>query len=306
MFDLIIIGGGPAAMAAGIYAARKKLKTLILADKFGGQSVVAPEIQNWIGEISISGADLAKKIEAHLRSYEGENLVIKDKEVVTSVVKDGESFSAITSEGSYQSKTLLLAPGANRRKLNTPGAENFEQKGVTYCASCDGPMFSGQDVAVIGGGNAGFGSAGQLLAYCKSVILLETADKFRAEPVTVEKLKQNPKFQAMTNVELIEIKGEKFVSGLVYKDKNSGETKELPVTGIFVEIGFLPNTDTFKNLVNLNQVGAIMVDHQHQTTSTPGVWAAGDCADLIYHQNNIAVGDAVKAVEDIYTYLQSQ
>lgn len=293
-------------MAAGIYAARKKLKTLILADKFGGQSVVAPEIQNWIGEISISGADLAKKIEAHLRSYEGENLVIKDKEVVTSVVKDGESFSAITSEGSYQSKTLLLAPGANRRKLNTPGAENFEQKGVTYCASCDGPMFSGQDVAVIGGGNAGFGSAGQLLAYCKSVILLETADKFRAEPVTVEKLKQNPKFQAMTNVELIEIKGEKFVSGLVYKDKNSGETKELPVTGIFVEIGFLPNTDTFKNLVNLNQVGAIMVDHQHQTTSTPGVWAAGDCADLIYHQNNIAVGDAVKAVEDIYTYLQSQ
>ncbi|MFA5022832.1 MAG: FAD-dependent oxidoreductase [Candidatus Paceibacterota bacterium] len=306
MFDLIIIGGGPAACSAGVYAARKKLKTLVIAQELGGQSTVAPEIQNWLGEISISGDELSKKFVNHLRSYEGETLTIKTG-VASDVKKETDNFVVATQAGeSFQTKTVLLAMGGSRRKLSTKGADIFEHKGLTYCASCDGPLFSGQDVAVIGGGNAGFGTAGQLLAYCKSVTLLEMMPTFRAEAVTIENLKQNPNFKAISNVELIEIKGDKFVSSLVYKNKDNSELVELPVTGIFVEIGFLPNTEMVKELVNLNPAGNVIVDHQTQRSSLNGLWAAGDCSDVKYHQNGIAAGDAVKATEDIYEYLQGK
>jgi len=307
MFDLIIIGGGPAAMSAGVYAARKKLKTLLLAEEIGGQSVVAPEIQNWIGEISISGADLAKKIEAHLRHYESEFLTIKTPSKVIKAVKTETGFAVTTKNGeNYEGKTVLVATGGRRRKLEVKGADIFEQKGLTYCASCDGPLFTGQDVAVIGGGNAGFGTAGQLLAYCKSVALLEMAPAFRAEQITIDKLSKNPNFKAINNIELIEITGDKFVSGLIYKNKTTNETITLLVTGIFVEVGFIPNTEIVKDLVKLNPQNMIMVNHQTQQTSVVGIWAAGDCTDNLYHQNNIAAGDAVEAVEDIYGYLKSK
>jgi len=307
MFDLIIIGGGPAGATAGIYAARKKLKTLILAEELGGQSAVSPEIQNWIGEPSISGADLAKKIETHLRTYEGENLVIKDRTPVKALARTPDGFSVQTQAGeNYVAKTILLATGGRRRKLEIKGADIFEHKGLTYCASCDGPLFSGQNVAVIGGGNAGFGTAGQLLAYCQGVTLLETAPTFHAEQITIDSLLARPKFQAIKDVELLEISGEKFVTGLVYRERSTGEAKTLPVTGIFVEIGFLPNTEMVKELVKLDERGAIIVNHQTQQTSVPGIWAAGDCTDNLYHQNNIAAGDAVEAVEDIYQHLNNR
>ncbi len=314
MFDVIIIGGGPAACSAGVYTARKKLKTLVIAQELGGQSAVSPEVQNWLGEISISGAELSKKFVDHLRSYEGENLVIKVG-VATNVKKDGDNFNVEACDGeNFTGKTVLMAMGGARRKLNTKGADIFEHKGLTYCASCDGPLFSGQNVAVIGGGNAGFGTAGQLLAYCPKVTLLEMSPKFRAEEVTVEKLKENPNFEAISNIELLEIKGDpstssgqaNFVKSLSYKNKETGEIVELPVSGIFVEIGFLPNTDMVKELVNLNPIGNIIVDHQTQRTSLEGIWAAGDCSDVKYHQNGIAAGDAIKAAEDIYEYLKSK
>lgn len=305
MFDVIIIGGGPAACSAGIYTARKKLKTLVIAEELGGQSAVSPEIQNWLGEISLTGAELAKKFVNHLRSYEGENLVIKIG-IAVNVKKDGDNFIVEVGEGEkFSGQTVLIAVGGSRRKLTTKGADIFEHKGLTYCASCDGPLFSGQNVAVIGGGNAGFGTAGQLLAYCPKVTLLEMAPKFRAEEVTVEKLKENPNFEAINNIELLEIIGEKFVSGIIYKNKETDEAVELPVSGIFVEIGFMPNTDMVKDLVNLNPVGNIIVDHQTQRTSLEGIWAAGDCSDVKYHQNGIAAGDAIKAAEDIYEFLKA-
>lgn len=306
MYDLIIIGGGPAGIAAGVYAARKKIKTLLLAENLNGQSSVSPEIQNWIGEIAISGANLAKKLESHLRSYESPNFTIKINDRVFSVKKSDDSFEVVSSSGIYQAKTILIASGANRRKLNVKGAEKFEQKGVTYCASCDGPMFAGQDVAVIGGGNAGFGSASQLLAYCQSVTLLETSPNFKAEKITIDNLLANPKFKAISNIELVEIKGDRFVNSLVYKNKKTQETNELPVKGIFVEIGFIPNTEAFKDLVEINDGQAIKIDHRTGRTSQEGVWAAGDCTDVLYHQNNIAAGDAVKAIEDIYNYFQTK
>ena len=313
MFDLIIIGGGPAGVSAGIYAARKKLKTLLVTQELAGQSSVSPEIQNWIGEQNISGRDLAKKLEAHLRSYEGPDLTIKVPEKVISLIKTGESFIVKTDKGEYEAKTVLITAGATRRKLTVKGTDIFEQKGVTYCASCDGPMFAGQNVAVIGGGNAGFNSAGQLLAYCESVTLLETAPAFRAEQITIDKLLQNPKFKAINNVELLEIKGDpsktsgqvNFVKSLVYKNK-AGEQIELPVTGIFIEVGFVANTEIYKDIVKLNEKNEIVVDHLRQSTSQPGIWSAGDCTDILYRQNNIAAGDAANAVEDIYHFLQKK
>ncbi|MFA6416415.1 MAG: FAD-dependent oxidoreductase [Candidatus Paceibacterota bacterium] len=306
MYDLIIIGGGPAGVSAAIYAARKKLNTLIISDYFQGQSVVSAEIQNWIGTKSISGEALAKQIKDHLDVYQSDKMVIKEKEVVMSVTKISDGFEVSTNlSNKYTSKTILVATGGRRRKLKVTGADTYEQKGITYCASCDGPLFSGQDVVVIGGGNAGFGTAGQLLAYCKSVTLLENGD-FRAEKITIDKLLANPIFKAVPNVDIIEIAGEQFVNKIVYKNRGTGETVELPTTGIFVEIGFEPNTDIVKDLVNRTPAGAIIIDHQRQTTSEVGVWAAGDSTNGLYHQNNISVGDAVKAVEDIYNFLQKK
>jgi len=187
-----------------------------------------------------------------------------------------------------------------------PGADVYEHKGITYCASCDGPLFADQDVAVIGGGNAAFESAAQLLAYCRSVTLLNRSDEFKADPVTVKRVLENPKMKALLGAELTEVKGDAFVKSLTYKDRKSGEIRELPVTGIFAEIGSIPTTEYAKDVVALDPYGRIIVDAKTQATSALGVWAAGDCTDGLYHQNNIAAGDAVKALEDIYVYVHTR
>jgi len=304
IYDLTIIGGGPAGVAAGIYAARKKLKTIIFTDAFGGQSIVSPDIQNWIGTKSISGEILARQLTEHLQSYEGENLVIKNHIRVEKVDKMGNNFSITANKNeTYESKTVLITTGAHRRKLTIPGADTFEQKGITYCATCDAPLFADKDLVVIGGGNAAFETALQLFAYAKSVTLIHHSPEFKADELTIEKVLVNSKMTAIKNAETIEVKGDKFVTALVYKDKSTGETKELPTKGIFVEIGFLPTTDFVKDLVTLNQFRSIIVDPRTQRASVTGIWAAGDCTDGLYHQNNIAAGDAVKALEDIYNYL---
>ncbi len=300
MYDLIILGGGPAGTAAGVYASRKRLKTLLITGEFGGQSVVSADIQNWIGTISIAGNKLASDFRAHLEAYAGDTLKIQDGELATGVTKDGDIVTITTDKGTYTAKTLLIATGSNRLKITVPGADKFEHKGITYCASCDGPMFSDMDVVVLGGGNAGFETAAQLLAYCKSVTLLNRGDGFRADPVTVEKILANPKTHVIKNADIIEIKGDAMVSSIVYKDKISGETKELPTQGIFVEIGQIPNTSFVKGVVDLNSFNQIVIDPRTQKTSVTGIWAAGDGTDVLYHQNNIAAGDAVRALEDIY------
>jgi thioredoxin reductase len=219
------------------------------------------------------------------------------------IEKDGNEFVVTTDKGSYRALTVLVTVGSTRRKLEVPGAEEFDNKGLTYCASCDGPLFADMDVAVIGGGNAAFETAAQLLAYCKSVTLFNRTKMFRADPVTVEKTMINPKFKIVTDAEIKEIKGEKFVKSLVYTKKDSGETIELPVAGIFVEIGLIPSTNFLGTIVQLDSHGHIVTDPRTQRTSVDGMWAAGDATDGLYHQNNIAAGDAVKALEDIYMYL---
>lgn len=304
IFDLVIIGGGPAGVAAGVYAARKKLKTLFITFDFGGQSSVSAEIQNWIGTRAISGVELAEQLKSHLYAYESPEFVITTGEKVTSITKSGTNFQIRTdSEKTFGTKTVLIATGAERRKLDVPGAKEFEQRGITYCATCDGPLFAGKDVVVIGGGNAAFETAAQLLAYCQSVTLIHRGETFRADEITVEKVKQNPKMKIITSAETLEFKGDKFVNALIYKDLKTGETKELETDGVFVEIGLVPTTWFVKELVELNDYGSIVVDPRTQAASVPGIWAAGDATDALYHQNNIAAGDAVKALEHIYAYL---
>ena len=313
-YDLLIIGGGPAGVAAGVYASRKQLKTLFVTESFEGQSAVSEGIENWIGTIKISGADLAKSLENHLKAYAGNIVDIKTANRVTSISKHAdhtelaplfsitltESFTGNTSEALV--KNILIATGSTRRKLEAKGADVYEHKGLTYCATCDGPVFSGQDVAVLGGGNAAFESAAQLAAYCKTVTIINRGDTFRADPVTVEKVCAKENVKVIKGVKVDEVFGEKFVKGLIYSGSSieNGAPQTLAVGGIFVEIGLIPNTAFVKEVVELDSYGKIVINPRTQRTKTAGIWAAGDCTDGLYHQNNIAAGDAVKALEDIY------
>lgn len=307
MFELIIIGGGPAGVAAGVYAARKQLKTAFVTESFGGQSVESANIENWIGTKSISGFDLAKQLESHLREHEGDVLTVHSGVRAERIEKLDEGFRVTLTNGEeMDSKTILVATGSSRKKLDVPGAAEYENKGITYCASCDGPLFADKDVVVIGGGNAGFESAAQLLAYCKSVTLLHRRDTFKADPITVEKVSAHPNMTVITSATTTEIKGDVFSTSLVYKDETTGESHEIPAEGVFVEIGSIPATDFAKDLVDVDELGRIKIDHRTQRASVEGVWAAGDCTDTLYHQNNIAAGDAVKALEDIYLWIRAK
>lgn len=305
MYDLIILGGGPAGTAATVYAARKQLKTAIITSEFGGQSTVSETIYNWIGTPEITGVELGENLKKHVLYYKGKFLDVIDGEKVLSINKKDNSFSIESESGKvFESMAVIIATGSGRRKLEAENALKFEHKGITYCASCDGPIFEGQDVLVIGGGNAAFETAAQLLAYCKSVTLIHRSAEFKADEITVKKVSENPNFKAITNAHIIRVDGNQFVESLTYKDKNDNTEKMIKTNGIFVEIGQTPNTDFVKNLVELDKSGKIIVDPMTQMSSVPGIWSAGDCSNGKYHQNNIAVGDAVKALEDAYIWIQ--
>ena len=303
-YDLIIVGGGPAGAAAGVYAARKKIKTLLITESWGGQSTDSVGIENWIGTIKISGIEFGKVLHEHVAAYAGDSVVLSEGEKVAKIEKFDGHFKVTTDKESHSSKSVLITTGSTRRKLEVSGAQEYEGKGIVYCASCDGPLFAGQDVVVIGGGNAAFDSAAQLLAYCKSVTLLNRSEHLRADPITVDSVSKNPKFKMIMNALPVEIKGDNFVTGIMYEDSKTREQILVPAAGIFVEIGLLPTTWFVEKLVEMNEIKQIKVDPRNQRTSVPGLWAAGDCTDGLFHQNNIAAGDAVKAIEDIYLELQ--
>ena len=302
MYDFLIIGGGPAGAAAAVYAARKKLKTILITTEWGGQSVVSAGIENWIGDINISGFELAKKLENHVRAQEDIEIVMPDK--VFKIEKSGENFKVSTEKGnSCETKTVLVASGARRKKLGVPGEKEFDGKGVAYCSTCDAPIFKNKDVAVIGGGNAGLEAVIDLFPYAKSIKLLEYGAALKGDPVTQDKVKASRKLEIIFNAETLEILGDKFVTGLRYKDRNTGEEKRLDLNGVFVEIGSVPNSDMVKGLVDTNKYGEIIINSKNARTSKIGIWAAGDVTDDPFKQNNISAGDAVKAALDAYSYL---
>ena len=296
MYDLIIIGGGPAGISASVYAARKKLNTLIIASEIGGQSVVSAGIENWIGTPTISGFNLAKNFEKHIRLYENKCLDIK-KETVTEIKDENDFITIKTNNDLYKTKTLMYCAGSSRRKIQAQGAEEFEHKGITYCATCDGPVFADMDIAVVGGGNAGFETALQLAEYTKSVTLLNRSASYNADQITVKKALENKKIVGILNAEITEFFGDGLLEGLKYND-NTKKEHILKINGAFIEIGLIPETNLIKNLVETNQMGKIITDPKTQKTSNSRIWSAGDCTDGLYHQNNIASGDAVKALEN--------
>src|SRR3989344_1033028 len=254
LYDTIIIGGGPAGCAGAVYAARKKLKTILITESFGGQAVVSVDIQNWIGEPRISGFDLAQKLEAHVRAF-SDTVEIKmpEKAIEVRSVKCGVGnricdFEVKTDKGVYESKALILAQGARRKKLGVPGEDKFGGKGVAYCSTCDAPFFSGKKVAVVGGGNAGLEAVVDLFPYASEIYLIHRGDALKGDPVEQEKIKTNLKLkEIILNTEILEISGEKFANGVKYKNTKTGEEKMLEVDGVFVEVGSQSNSEIVKD-----------------------------------------------------------
>lgn len=303
MYDVIIVGGGPAGVSAAIYCARKRMKTLFLAREVGGQSSVSDDIQNWIGHKSISGLDLAKQLDEHLRAQDGIEIHIPESVTRTAKIDDG--FEVETDKGKYTAQTLILCAGSHRRKLGVPGEKEFEGKGVMYCATCDAPIFAGMDVAVVGGGNAGLESVIDLIPYASHITLLVRGSAPKGDPITLEKVKASDKVTIITQATTVRVEGEKMLSGLVYAD-SSGNEQTLSVRGVFVEIGALPNSGLAPLSTTLNEIGEVVINHRTGETNIPGLFAAGDVTDVAYKQNNISSGDGVKAALSAYKYVQER
>jgi len=303
MYDLIIIGGGPAAISAGIYAARKKMKTLLIAKSWGGQAALAPLVENYAGVEPISGAKLVERMVGQLKKNEIEikeglgvkNVLLVDNELTVEVE---------TEDGSEQGKALIVATGRTPKRLGLPNEEKFIGKGIVFCATCDAPMFKDKKVAVIGGGNSAANTALEAAVYASKVYLLARS-VLRADEVLQERLEKSDKIEIMTGATVQEIKGDKFVSGLVYKKDASEEMKEMSVEGIFVAIGSIPNSSLVKNVVELNEWGEIKINSRN-VSSRDNIFAAGDVSGVLYKQMIIAAGEGAKAALSAYKYVSDR
>lgn len=296
MYDLVIIGGGPAGITAGVYGARKKLKTLVLTKDFIGQAGLTGTIENWPGEKDITGPELMDKFESHLKNYDVE---IKEEEVVS--LNKSDNFSLKTVKEEITSRAVIIATGRKPKALNVPGEEEFVGKGVVYCTTCDAPLFRGKRVVVVGGGNAGLESAIELTAHAKEVFLFEAFPELSGDEFLQEKAeKKGVKIFKKRIVK--EIKGDKFVEEITFED--SGEEKKMQVEGIFIQIGSIPITGFVSNLVEFNERGEVVVDRETCQTKTDGLFAAGDVTDVRDKQIVVATGEGAKASLSAYNYLK--
>jgi thioredoxin-disulfide reductase len=301
-YDLIIIGGGPAGITAGIYAARQKIKTLLITKDFGGQIArKAVAIENYPGLEKISGLKLIKKFTDHLKKVPVD--IVQD--AIVKVKKTGQIFLiSIENKKTFQAKAVIVASGADPRPLEVPGEKKFIGKGVSYCTACDAPLFAQKIVAVAGGGNSGFEAAIALSKWSKKIYILERGSEPRADEINQEMAKKMGKVEVLTNVVLKEIKGKDFVNSVVYQDKKRKKEIILSVDGIFVEIGSQPATSFVKKLVDFNEKDEIIVNLKTGETRTPGLFSAGDADDVPYKQIVIAAGEGAKAALAASNYLQ--
>ena len=304
IYDLAIIGGATSGLTAGIYAARKKLNAIILTKEIGGQTIQTESIENFPGFENISGMELIGKIKTQVLKY---GLPVKSGSGVRVISKKEDMFEVETESGEkITAKSVIIATGKNPRRLNVPGEKEFENKGVVYCSTCDAPLFGGKDVVVVGGGNSGLGSAFDLLKYANNVFVMETADKLRGDELLQEKLKASGKVVFMTNVDVKEIKGTKFVEEVVYFDKKTGEEKTLKAQGLFVSVGWSPSSSFAKGFVEMNEYEEIVINQKTNETSVKGVFASGDVTDIKYKQCIIAAGEGAKAALSVYDYLKGK
>lgn len=290
-------------MTAGIYAGRHKLKTLLITKDFGGQMAKkAVSIENYPGFEEISGLELIQKFEKHLR---GQKIEIKNI-AVRKIEKKSNVFSVKTSDKKeeYQARSVIIASGADPRPLEVPGEKEFIGKGVSYCVTCDGPFYSGKDVAVIGGGNAGIETAIALGTYAKKIYILEFSDNLKADKNNQDKISSIKNVKVITGSAVTKIEGGNFVESISYQDKKTKEEKKLKVQGVFVEIGYQPATSFVKGLVDFNEKDEIMADPKTNETKTPGLFVAGDVGNVFYKQIVIACGEGAKAALSVHNYLQ--
>ena len=301
MYDLIIIGGGPAGISAGIYAARKKINTLLITKDFIGQTGKAFFVENYPGLEGISGTELMGKFKKHLKKFQVE---IKENEAVKKIRKVKNEFIVQTEKKkNYVSKAVILASGRDPRPLEVSGEKELIGRGISYCPTCDMPFFKQKSIAVIGGGNAGFNTALEAVKYGREIYILESSQKVIADEILQERAKDTRKIKVILNVEVKKILGENEVQGLVYQDRISQKEKTLDVQGIFIMIGEIPATDYIKGLVDFNEKDEIIVDHKNLKTKTEGLFACGDVTDVLWNQIVIAAGEGAKAALSAYDYL---
>jgi alkyl hydroperoxide reductase subunit F len=303
-YDVLIVGGGPAGAAAGVYAARKGIRTGIAAERFGGQVNDTLAIENYISVLETDGPKLAAALEAHAKAYDVDIMNLQRAEALVPPAEAGGLIEVkMANGGSLKAKTVILSTGARWRNVNVPGEAEYKNKGVAYCPHCDGPLFKGKRTAVIGGGNSGVEAAIDLAGIVAHVTLIEFADQLKADAVLVNKLKSLPNVTIHTNAQTTEITGaEGKVNGLKYKDRATGEEHLVPLEGVFVQIGLVPNTEFLRGTVELSKFGEIIVDAKGHT-NVPGVFGAGDCTTVPYKQIVIAAGAGATAALSAFDHL---
>ena len=301
-YDLIIIGAGPAGVSAAIYAARQKLNILLISKDMGGQiAKKAVDIENYLGFDKISGPDLIKIFEEQLKTNKVE--MVFDE--VLKIEKSDNNFTVHSALGDkYEAKTVIITTGGDPRPLEAEGEKEIIGKGVSYCALCDGPIFRGKTVAVVGGGNSGFETAGFLSNYVKKIYVLEFADVAKADQENQKTVLGTGKAEIITNAKVLKIEGNQFVNSLTYLDRKTNEEKKLEIEGVFVEIGYSPATAFVKDLVDFSERDEIVTDLETYATKTPGLFAAGDCNKGKYKQIITAAGEGAKAALAAYEYIQ--
>jgi len=304
MYDLIIIGAGPAGLSAAIYAVRKKLKTLVLSEDLGGQIVKAHSVDNYLGIPGVLGVDLMEKFQEHTKKL---NIEIKEGVQVEKIEKnENGDFKIIVGKEELETKAIVIATGKKYRQLEVPGSREFEGRGITYCATCDAPLFKNKNVAVIGGGDAGQDTAHQLSKYANKVYIINLAPKLTGENHQVqERLWKDEKIEIINACYPIEVKGDKFVRNVVYSCAGQIDNKVIDVDGVFVEMGSIPVSGLVKEMVKLNQAGEIIIDPKTNMTTAPGIFAAGDVTDVPRKQMIVAAGEGAKAALGAYEYLKT-
>ncbi len=302
-FDVLVVGGGPAGAAAAIYAARKGIRTGVAAERFGGQVLDTMAIENFISVKETEGPKLARALEEHVREYDVDIINLQRASQLIPAGEDGLHRVQFENGGELKAKTLILATGARWREMNVPGEQEYRGRGVAYCPHCDGPLFKGKRVAVIGGGNSGVEAAIDLAGIVAHVTLLEFGEELRADAVLQRKLNSLPNVRVLKMAQTTEVQGDgQKVTGLVYKDRTNDELHNVELEGIFVQIGLLPNSEWLKGTLELSRFGEIIVDAKGQT-SIPGVFAAGDVTTVPYKQIVIAVGEGAKASLSAFDHL---
>ncbi|OGZ71315.1 MAG: hypothetical protein A2904_00930 [Candidatus Staskawiczbacteria bacterium RIFCSPLOWO2_01_FULL_33_9] len=302
VYDLIIIGAGPAGVSAAVYAGRQQLKMLIISKDIGGQvAKKAVDIENYAGFSKISGPDL---VDLYSKQLKDNNLKVEHDEVVGIEKKDNKFLVTLKSEKVYEAISVIITSGAQSKKISVPGEEEFEGKGVSYCSLCDGPVFKDKIVAVVGGGNNGFESALFLSNYVKQIYILEYSSQVKADKENQDLVLKHKNIEVITNAKIIKIEGETFVNSITYEDLVKNKEITLQVNGVFVEIGYTPSTSFAKDLVDLNEKDEIIFDPKTLETKTKGLFSAGDCNVSKYKQIVMASGQGATAALSAYEYIQ--